>query len=42
MAESDLAFVSIEIPPSVVTQYERSSSYTFADKISGLGMTANI
>ena len=37
LAETDFAFVTIEIVPSDVTQYERDVSSTFTEKISGLG-----
>jgi hypothetical protein len=36
-AEYDLAFLTVEIPLSIVTKYERQVSVTFTDKISALG-----
>ena len=37
MVGKDLAFITIDIPPTDVTVYTRSVSYAFSDKISGLG-----
>ena len=42
MVEKDLAFVNIEIRPTDVTVYTRTISYTFSDKISGLGKHINL
>ena len=41
MVETDLAFVSIDIPQADVTVYTRSVSFAFSDKISGLGEIIN-
>ena len=37
MVETDLAFLTIEIPPSDVLFYERDVSFSFTEKVSALG-----
>ena len=37
MAERDIAYVTIEIPVTIVTKYTRDVNFTFLDKLSALG-----
>ena len=37
MVAKDIAIITIEIPPSLVTIYERDIAFPFTDKLSAIG-----